>query len=399
MAHGPPNAAGPPGGPDVSTLRIEYSAEAIEAVRTAAVEGLYKLARGGLDVGGLLLGRKDGDILHILGSRPIACEHARGPSFLLSPNDEAALDAQLASLASEAEASGLALAGWYRSNTRGGLLLTGEDLALWDRCCPEPWQVALVLHPERLKPTRAAFFLRPRGGWAGEPVPALIVELAPPHKAPPVAATPPPPAPSQEAAASPAAPPPDAGQPAAPAASHLPSGRRPASRRPAFWLLFALAWCIAAVSLAFGLREYWLPPDVSPFPLRLTESSGQVFIEWDAAKGRIRTAGSGTLEVDDGGWRTSYQLSAGQVRSGRLTYIRTSPDVAVRLRLVLPGGRVVEGVSRIAAPARPGAPDAPPPPDSPAPAAQPPDRKPPPPAKPRAAARKKPGRNSAKKQP
>jgi hypothetical protein len=150
-------------------------------------------------------------------------------------------------------------------------------------------------------------------------------------------------------------------------------------------------------SLAFGLREYWLPPDVSPLPLRLAESSGQLFVEWDAADARVRAAESGTLEVDDGGWRTSYQLSAGQVQGGRLTYIRTSSDVAVRLRLALPGGRSIEGASRIAAPARPAAPAGAPPEEPPAPAVSPPGRRSPPSAKPRAAARKKPGRLSVSK--
>lgn len=397
MEHGPPDAAGPPGGLDAPPLRIEYSAGAIEAVRAAAVDGLYKLARGGLDVGGLLLGRKDGDTVRILDSLPVACEHARGPSFLLSANDETALSAQLASLAPAADASGLTLAGWYRSNTRGGLRLTAEDLALWDRCCPQPWQVALVLHPERLKPTRAAFFLRPPGGWAGEPAPCRVVELTPPVKAPPAPATasPPPLAEApQDAAASPAAAPQqEDDSPAAPTASQSPAGWRPAERRPAFWLLFALAWCIAAAALAFGLREYWLPPANAPLRLRLAESSGQLFVEWDPADARVRAAESGTVEVDDGGWRSTYRLSAGQARGGSLTYIRTAPDVAVRLRLALPDGRVVEGVSRIAAPERPKAPEAPPPAD-PAPPA---GRAAPPPAKPRAAAKSKPARRNARK--
>jgi len=365
MEHGPPDAAGPPGGLDASPLRIEYSADALEAVRAAAVDGLYKLIRGGLDVGGLLLGRNDGGAVRILDSRPIACEHALGPSFLLSANDEAALDTQLASLASETESSGLTLAGWYRSNTRGGLRLTAEDIALWDRCCPQPWQVALVLHPERLKPTRAAFFVRPPGGWAGEPAPFLVVELSPPVKSPPVPATPPPPPPAeapQDGAESPtAAPQQEGAQSAAPPASQTLPERRPASQRPAFWFLFALAWCVAAVSLAFGLREYWLPPADVPLPLRLAESSGQLLVQWDPADARVRAAQSGTLEVDDGGWRSTYQLSAAQSRGGSLTYIRTSPDVAVRLRLALPGGRIVEGASRIAAPVRPAAPETQPP--------------------------------------
>ncbi len=343
MERAPNDSGEPRRGPPASPATIEYSPDALEAVRTAAVDGLYKLARAGLDVGGLLLGQRDGGKVRILDSRPIACEHSAGPAFLLSQKDEAGLDAQLSSLRAEAAAGGPALVGWYRSNTRGGLHLTQADLALWDRCCPEPWQVALVLHPERMKPTRAAFFVRPPGGWADEPSPCSVFEVAP------LFTTPRAPAPQPDAA--------PASEPAAPAATQedaaagqLSRAAVAASHRPGFWFMFALAWCIAAGSLAFALRDYWLPPNVSPLPLRLAESSGQVFVQWDPADARVRAVESGALEVDDGGRHAVYQLAPEQARGGSLTYVRTSHDVAVRLRLFLPHGRRLEGASRLVAP-------------------------------------------------
>ena len=38
---------------------IEFSPDVMEAVRAAVVEGYYKLARGGVEVGGVLFGRRN----------------------------------------------------------------------------------------------------------------------------------------------------------------------------------------------------------------------------------------------------------------------------------------------------------------------------------------------------
>ena len=72
-------------------LVIECAPEVMEAVRAAVIEGYFRLVRGGLEVGGLLLGRRDGETLHVAASRPIPCQHAYGPTFTLSNSDLAGL--------------------------------------------------------------------------------------------------------------------------------------------------------------------------------------------------------------------------------------------------------------------------------------------------------------------
>jgi proteasome lid subunit RPN8/RPN11 len=207
------------------------------------VDGFYKLARGGLEVGGVLFGQRSGDSVRILASRPIACEHASGPSFVLSENDEAGLRTLLESATSDPELKGLVPAGWYHSHTRSEISLSERDLEIYARYFPEPWQVSLVLRPEKMRPARARFFLRERGGSVtpdsshGE---FLLAPLPKQRRAEPAAAT-------KQA-------PPGTIQAAAPA------GR---SSRLA-WFLFAAALAVAIASATFAFRGYWLPQPPAP---------------------------------------------------------------------------------------------------------------------------------------
>src|SRR5271170_1732087 len=78
-----------------SPITIEYSLIVIEEIRHAVAEGFQRLSRGGIEVGGVLYGTRDGRTVRILAMRPIACEHARGPAFQLSDKDRAALNTQI----------------------------------------------------------------------------------------------------------------------------------------------------------------------------------------------------------------------------------------------------------------------------------------------------------------
>ena len=225
---------------------IQYSRVALETVRSAAMAGLHKLTKGGLEVGGLLIGDRSGDSVRILEARPIVCEHAYGPSFTLSAGDEDLLRGQLAALTAAPELTGLSVVGWYHSHTRSQICLTEKDQQIYDRHFPEAWQVSLVVRPDKLRPVRAGFFYRESDRTLRRDSSYLEFELGPLPKTPQAAAAPaiqepPQMAPDQQL------PPPDA--------------RRPS---PRYWLLFALAWSIAAASLAFALREYWLPPPPAP---------------------------------------------------------------------------------------------------------------------------------------
>ena len=222
-------------------LVVEYSRATLEALRTEVIDGFHRLPRGGLEVGGVLFGKRSGNAVRILASRPLACEHAAGPSFVLSEKDEAALRQLVESTASDADLAGMTAVGWYHSHTRSALSLTEEDLGIWDRHFPEPWQVALVLHPEKLKPTRARFFFRENGVMACGESSHLEFEVEPLRKVRKTTPRAPEPAPHVDTAT--------------PRPQRAPA--RAAGRLS--WLLFALAWCIAAASLAFAFRDQWLP--------------------------------------------------------------------------------------------------------------------------------------------
>ena len=70
-----------------SPLTIEYSLVVIEEIRHEVAEGFQKLSRGGIEVGGLLYGVREGQTVRIMAIRPVACEHASGPAFRLSERD------------------------------------------------------------------------------------------------------------------------------------------------------------------------------------------------------------------------------------------------------------------------------------------------------------------------
>src|SRR5262245_36068565 len=104
---------------------IEYAPRVVDDIRLAVVDAFFSLPRGGIEIGGILLGSVTADRLMIADSAPLECEHAFGPSFMLSPNDLARLEKQLAGLPRSGNARPV---GWYHSHTRSGIFLSGDDL-------------------------------------------------------------------------------------------------------------------------------------------------------------------------------------------------------------------------------------------------------------------------------
>ncbi|MSV29345.1 MAG: hypothetical protein EXQ52_11490 [Bryobacterales bacterium] len=145
-------------------FQLEYAPEALEHVRRIAVEAFYSMPRGGMEVGGILLGRHGNGLVEVLNSVPIECEHASGPGFVLSPKDHTKLAALVAGGGRQPGGPELRVVGWFHSHTRSGIFLSAEDLAIHERYFPEPWQVALVVRPEHGAPARAGFFFRGTGG-------------------------------------------------------------------------------------------------------------------------------------------------------------------------------------------------------------------------------------------
>src|SRR5436305_10604361 len=82
-------------------VSVSLSLEVVDLLSLAVTAGFQSLPRRGLEVGGFLLGttRREGDaiVVEINKFEPLECEHAVGPSYLLSAMDREALDARVRS--------------------------------------------------------------------------------------------------------------------------------------------------------------------------------------------------------------------------------------------------------------------------------------------------------------
>src|SRR5450631_1399917 len=141
---------------------IEFSARVVDDIRLAITDAFFSLPRGGAEIGGILLGEFGNGRLVISGYAALDCEHAYGPSFTLSPPDEARLTELLSSYTNVP--GGPRPVGWYHSHTRSEIFLSEADLEIHKRFFPESWQVALVMKPHTFQPTRIGFFFREAGG-------------------------------------------------------------------------------------------------------------------------------------------------------------------------------------------------------------------------------------------
>jgi proteasome lid subunit RPN8/RPN11 len=332
-------------------FHIDYSPRAFDDIRLAVMDAFFSLPRGGAEIGGILCGKWDGERLSITDYAALDCEHAFGPSFALSPRDEA----QLAALITGSAGNGLRLVGWYHSHTRTEILLSDADQEIHRRFFPEPWQVALVLKPHTFHPTRAGIFFRDaRGGLHGEAsygefeLTPLAVKPAPsgaPGKVEPESlpegvsrpisfsqsdAKPPPPAP-------------------APSSPNLPDVATRSSRSR--WPLVIAAVLLGAA--AYWKRDLWLPhvmamaqvsapAPVLPPPLGLNtiDSEGQLQIRWDRNSPLVQQATGGVLSIGAGGpSRQEIPLDKAHLLSGVFTFARQTEHVDVSLELKQPDGR------------------------------------------------------------
>lgn len=345
-----------------SPITIEYSLIAIEEIRHAVAEGFQRLSRGGIEVGGILYGTREGRTVRVLAMRPIACEHARGPAFLLSDKDRMSLNQQLTADADDPHLEGLISVGWFLSHTRSEITLGDSDLELYSIFFPAPWQVTLVVRPGRGGSMRAGFFVREADGTVKSERSYLefnfpdrlagVLDRAPgprPERVPgerrmntmprseayqsstgAVAAARREMQPQQEIEV------PSFGQP-----KFLPSGP-PKKKWP--WLM---GWAVLVIVAAvFGLRYWMMRPVNEPIALGVVERDGQLRIEWNHASRPVTAAVRGTLVINDGSNTQTFALSPRDLTAGNYTYERKTGDVEIRMSVEDSEGAKVQEASR-----------------------------------------------------
>jgi proteasome lid subunit RPN8/RPN11 len=325
-----------------NSFRIEYSQRVLEQIRETAVEGYHCVPHGGVETGGVLFGTLGENMVRIVAWRPVICEYARGPSFLLSEKDEAAFAETLQSWGGHAELAELEPMGWYRAHTRSEILLSDTDLTFYNRFFPRPWQVALIVRPASFAPTRAGFFFREADGSIRAEnsyreftlTPVATPKAAVREEAPPVLEAPPAPAEHSTLAAE------DSPAPPAP-----PSPASKGTGGPWKWYAATVSVLLLAALGFWLLNAYHQGVTLSATDLR-----GELRIAWDGSARSIGDAKSGSVDIDDNGVRTQVNLTQADLRAGSLFYARQSGDVAVRLTVYVPGNPPVVGATRFLKP-------------------------------------------------
>lgn len=163
----------------------------LEDLADLAMQGFRRYPWGGVELGGLLLGRHESTETVVLEFRPFDCEHENGPSFDLSPKDIQ----EFAALIEHGTSEGLVPVGWFHTISGRELEFSARARAAHKELFAESRQIAMVLRRSKVEPVQIAFFEgnsnagfrlhSPVREWTG---------IATPVEEPPV--VPPPPAPS-----------------------------------------------------------------------------------------------------------------------------------------------------------------------------------------------------------
>lgn len=315
-------------------FRIEYSTAMLNQIRMAAIEAYYSVPRGGVEIGGVLYGSVEPDRVVIRTFRRMECEHASGPSFALSERDLEALERLLREGETDPSLEGQRRVGWFHSHTRSELCLTEADLDIYHGFFPGPMEVALVLRPLHLNPTRAAFFFRDAAGEirAEASYREFITDTAYLDSFTTDEPLPAPPEPVVDASLNTALP------SFARVAHYAPAPVAPPTlRNLGRWIAAAV---VAATLSSAAVIALWRPRPVvssaAPAPgidFEAVELDGQSVLRWNRQSPAVQRAAGGTLEIRDGDQQKQIAMQPDDVRRGLALYRRTSPRAEFRLKL------------------------------------------------------------------
>lgn len=164
--------------PDAA-MTVVYSLALFHEIDFVVNEGYRRIPHGGVEVGGLLFGRKEPSRIRLEAFRGIECEHAFGPSFVLSERDLEKIRTHLSTFTADPELQGLEALGWFVAHSRSALEMSEREVAWFDGFFPEPGKVAVLAKPERFQPTRFSFVVRRQDGQLQHPAAtdAIILPL------------------------------------------------------------------------------------------------------------------------------------------------------------------------------------------------------------------------------
>ena len=311
-------------------VAVRLHPEMVGRLTIAVREGFKALPRRGLETGGILLGTRHEagrqTVVEIDDFEAVECEHAAGPSYLLSDLDRTRLEATIAAHRGGGKTS---VVGFYRSHTRSGFAITLEDQYVYDSYFGKASDVFLLIKSNDGGPPTGGFLIR-EGGKIRSATPyaefPLLLNLsAPPASAAAVAVLP----------------------ASDPIPVPAPTPRRRWNVRVPVWAAGAGAAAFS-VGLAFGVWAHVpraaLAPGDSPLDLSVSDTGHGLRLSWNR---RRPGADHARLHIQDGKSERTIELDAAQLREGSLVYWPSTNDVNFRMQWLAPGVTAAESVRAI----------------------------------------------------
>lgn len=355
------------------SIRLNYTA--VDKMTLEVMRGFGSIPRRGAEVGGLLLGTAEVNgnqrIVNVVDFHPVACEHSRGPSYLLSDKDYEGLDAALEQWRPSADREGMYVVGFYRSHTRDGLGMSQEDINILDAYLPEGThhseaKVMLLIKPYATRVSVGGFFFRDNGtfertessylefpfrrkelggGSSGTERLATAARFGEARVSEPPIQFPHVPKVSERENAK-TQDRQEQDQPrfamSAPSFGYDGTQVKKESKFKSGWVWIPLSAIFLFMGVLLGFQTAITMRPRGPasvgaevFNLSLTavKSADSLNITWDRTAPAIRTAGHGVLYIKDGDFNKSLNLDASELQVGSVVYRKPSTSVSFKLEV------------------------------------------------------------------
>jgi outer membrane biosynthesis protein TonB len=286
------------------------------------------------EYGGLLLGKVEAGRVHITDFR-LFDTTSDGQYFVLSNSDKNNLQELIRKQGTDTSMP--AVVGYFRTDLRGGIRLSQEDLALSKELFNDPRQVFLIISGKDTGRPTAGFFFWDTGSIFAE---ATFMQFPLDEKLLAIARAPTSPQPDAEPTASPEK---------IPLQSEAPLSQPRSKGSYRFvWALLLLLLVIAGGVAIYRLsnskpRQETIaivePAVSSPMSLSATRANQNVTITWDSHLPAVSEARIGILTIKDGDSEKEFPLTKAQLQISKMIYITPSDRLEITFEVFSPDGK------------------------------------------------------------
>ncbi len=151
----------------------------LDQVRSYVGETYVSRSGRGHEVGGVIFGRRLGELAHVAAWRPMLRGDESTAHFYLNDREEQALTKLISPSRSDSGLKGLEVLGWFRSRTKGEAVLESADLEFHQKFFTGLHHFAMVIKPSHQRPAHAAIFVRESDGQFTPQIPTATLTLQP----------------------------------------------------------------------------------------------------------------------------------------------------------------------------------------------------------------------------